>query len=143
GEAILWCTGRYAESAGGYPARFCVLNPQLVNVEWVDGNIEYSIGGRRLERRDICHIKYESMPTNLRGIGPLEWASRSIVSAAALEKMASDMASKGGIPWGILKSPRKLNRIEAKELQDAWLTGALSRNGAPAVLSGTLELETV
>jgi len=142
GEAILWCTGRYSESSGGYPARFCVLNPQLVNVEWVDGNIEYSIGGRHLDRKDICHIKYESMPTNLRGIGPLEWASRSIVSAAALEKMASDMAAKGGIPWGVLKSPRKLNGKEAKELQDQWLQGATSRNGAPAVLSGTLELES-
>jgi len=142
GEAILWCTGRYSESSGGYPARFCVLNPQLVNVEWVDGNIEYSIGGRHLERKDICHIKYESMPTNLRGIGPLEWASRSIVSAAALEKMASDMAAKGGIPWGVLKSPRKLNGKEAKELQDQWIQGATSRNGAPAVLSGTLELES-
>lgn len=143
GEAILWCTGRYSESSGGYPARFVVLNPSLVNVEWVEGSIEYSVAGKQLDRRDICHIKYESMPTNLRGIGPLEWSARSIASAAALEKMATDMASKGGIPWAVLKSPRKLNGAESRDLQNQWVQGATSRNGAPAVLSGTLELETV
>ena len=143
GEAIVWCTGRYAETSGGWPARFIVLNPELVNIERANGEIEISYGGMKLDRRDICHIKYESMPTNLRGIGPLEWAARSIISAASLEKMATDVAAKGGIPWAVLKSPRKLNGGEAKDLQNAWVTGATSRNGAPAVLSGTLELETL
>lgn len=143
GEAIIWATARYSETSGGFPARFVCLNPQLVDVEWIDGNIEYSIGGNQLERRDVCHIKYETMPTNLRGIGPLEWAARSVVSAAAMEKMSTDMASKGGIPWAVLKSQRKLNGTEAGDLQKAWIQGATSRNGAPAVLSGTLDLETV
>jgi len=143
GEAILWATARYAESAGGYPARFMVLDPGSVNIERANGEIEYSVGGRKLDPRDVCHIKYQSMPGNLRGIGPMAWSARSIVSAAAMEKMATDMASKGGIPWAVLKSPRKLNGTEAKDLQASWVQGATSRNGAPAVLSGTLELETV
>lgn len=143
GEIILWCTGRYAESNGGYPARFVVLNPQLVNVEWVDGYIEYDLAGKRLDRRDICHIKYQSYPTNLRGIGPLEWAARSIISASALERMETELATRGGIPWAILKSQRKLNGTESKELQDAWIRGARNRQGAPAVLSGTLELDVL
>ena len=143
GEAIVWCTARYSDSKGGYPARFMILNPDWVNIERKGGEIEYSIGGRRLERRDICHIKYQSMPSNLRGIGPLEWAARSIVSAASLEKMATDMASKGGIPWAVLKSQRKLNGTEAADLQRSWVQGATSRSGAPAVLSGTLDLETM
>lgn len=143
GEAIVWCTARFADSSGGFPARFMVLDPNMVNIERANGEIVYSIGGNRLERRDICHIKYESMPSNLRGIGPLEWAARSIISASSMEKMATDMADKGGIPWAVLKSPRKLNGPEARELQAQWLAGARSRNGAPAVLSGTLELDTV
>ena len=140
GEAILWATGRYVN---GYPARFMVLNPTMVNVERVNGEVTYSVGGTKLDRADVCHIKYESMPSNLRGIGPLEWAARSIISAASLEKMATDIASKGGIPWAVLKSQRKLNGNEAADLQRSWVAGASSRNGAPAVLSGTLELETV
>lgn len=143
GEIILWATGRYAESSGGYPARFVVLNPQLVNIEWRNGEVTYSLGSMRLDRRDVCHIKYQSYPTCLRGIGPLEWASRSIVSASALERMETDLATRGGIPWAILKSQRKLNGAEATELQDAWVRGAASRNGAPAVLSGTLDLDVL
>ena len=142
-EAILWATARYSESSGGFPARFMALDPNNVNIERANGEIQYSIGGQKLDRADVCHIKYESMPGNLRGIGPLQWAARSILSAAAMEKMATDMASKGGIPWAVLKSPRKLNGTEARDLQSSWVQGANSRNGAPAVLSGTLELETV
>lgn len=143
GEIILWSTGRYAETSGGFPARFCVLNPQLVNVEWVDGNIQYSLGGMKLDRRDVCHIKYQSYPTNLRGIGPLEWAARSIISASALERMETELATRGGIPWAILKSQRKLNGDEASELQAAWMKGASTRGGAPAVLSGTIDLDVL
>jgi HK97 family phage portal protein len=143
GEVIIWATARYAETSGGFPARFMVLLPELVNIERLNGDIAYSFGGVRLDKRDICHIKYQSMPTNLRGIGPLEWAARSIISAASMEKMATDIAAKGGIPWAVLKSPRKLNGTEARDLQASWVAGAQSRNGAPAVLSGTLELETL
>jgi HK97 family phage portal protein len=143
GEIILWCTGRYSESRGGYPARFVVLNPQLVNVEWRNGEVTYSLSGQRLNRADVCHIKYQSYPTNLRGIGPLEWASRSIISASALENMETELAARGGIPWAILKSQRKLNGEEAKELQDAFRRGSQSRGSAPAVLSGTIDLDVL
>lgn len=143
GEIILWATARFAETSGGFPRRFVVLNPALVNVEWVDGRIEYSLSGKRLERRDICHIKYESWPTNLRGIGPLEWAARSIISAESIERMTTDLATRGGIPWGVIKTPRKLNKAEATDLQNSWVQGARNRQGAPAILSGTLELEMI
>lgn len=140
GEAIVWCTGRYAN---GWPSRFVVLDPMLVNIEWADGEIEYSLQGQPLDRADVCHIKYQSMPTNLRGVGPLEWAAKSIISAQALETMATNLATRGGIPWAVLKSQRKLNGTEAQELQQAWVQGARNRQGAPAVISGTLELETL
>jgi phage portal protein BeeE len=57
--------------------------------------------------------------------------------------MNTDLASRGGIPWAILKSQRKLNGTESKDLQNAWVNGARNRMGAPAILSGTLELETL
>jgi HK97 family phage portal protein len=147
GEIILWCTGRFRDGLGpggiGSVARFVVLNPQMVNIERSDGEIEYRLGNQPLDRNDICHIKYQSWPTNLRGIGPLEWAAKSILSAATLEQMNTDLATRGGIPWAVLKSQRKLNTKESTDLQNAWVNGARSRAGAPAILSGTLELETL
>ena len=147
GETILWATGRYRDGKGpngiGSVARFVVLNPALVNIEWVNGEVQYSMGGKPYDRDDICHIKYQSIPTRLRGIGPLEWAAQSIAGASALETMNKNLAMRGGIPWAVLKSQRKLNRAESTDLQNAWITGANSSSGAPAVLSGTLELETL
>lgn len=147
GETILWCTARNEDGLGpngiGSVARFIVLNPNFVNVEWREGTIQYSLQGKKLDRWDVCHIKYQSVPTNLRGIGPLEWAASSILSAASLERMNMNLAQRGGIPWAVIKSQRKLNGNEAKSLQDSWVRGSTSRNGAPAVMSGTIELETL
>lgn len=138
GEAILWATARYMD---GSVARFVALNPDFVSVEWVDGEIVYALAGRPLDRADVCHIKYQTWPSNLRGIGPLDWAGRSLLSASRLEKLGTDLAERGGIPWGVLKHPRKLDKTDATALREAWATAAADRNGAPAVLSGGIELE--
>lgn len=147
GETILWCTARKKDGLGpngiGSVQRFMVLSPSLTNIEWSNGSIEYSYQGKKLDRADVLHIKYQSLPTNLRGIGPLEWCAQSVMGAAALEAMNANLAKRGGIPWAVLKSQRKLNTSEATDLQNAWIRGSSNRNGAPAVLSGTLELETL
>jgi HK97 family phage portal protein len=140
GEAILWCVGRYAD---GRVARWVVLNPSWVNVERSEGDVGYSLAGKELAREDVCHIKYQTYPGNLRGISPIEWCGQSLLGAAALEKYGSELAINGGIPWGVLKTPRHLNGQEATELQSRWRTASKERNGAPAVLSGGVELQTL
>jgi len=140
GETILWAVGRYAD---GRVARWVVLNPRWVNVERVDGVTEYELGGTQLDRKDVCHIKYQSMPGNLRGIGPLEWVSGPIMSAAAMEQYGKNLATNGGIPWGVIKTPRHLGKEDAEKLQRRWIDAAHNRDGAPAILSGGIELETL
>lgn len=140
GEAFLWATGRFAD---GTVARWVVLNPEFVNIEWADGEISYSLSGETLDPADVVHIKYQSYPMNLRGIGPLQWAAKNVASAAALEQMGTDLATRGGVPWGVIKHPRHLNGPEATELQSRWIAAARSRAGAPAVLSGGIELQTL
>ena len=140
GECILWCVGRYAD---GTVARWVILNPAWVNVERSNGEITYSLQGDELERKDVCHIKYQSWPGNLRGIGPLQWCAGPIASAAAMERYATGLATNGGIPWAVLKTPRHLNGTDAEKMQERWATAAKSRNGAPAILSGGIELQTL
>ena len=143
GEAILWATGRAGLNNDGPVARWVCLNPEFVNIEWADGEIQYSFQGDTLDPADVVHIKYQSYPMNLRGIGPLQWAARNVISAAALEQMGSDLATRGGIPWGVIKHPRHLNGTEATDLQNRWVASARSRSGAPAILSGGIELQTL
>lgn len=143
GETILWATGRAGLNNDGAVARWVVLHPGWVNIEHADGATTYELGGQKLERADVCHIKYQSMPMNLRGIGPLEWAGRNVVSAAALEQSVTNLATRGGIPWGVIKHPRHLNGNEATDLQNRWVSAAQKRNGAPAILSGGIELQAL
>lgn len=140
GEAILWSVGRYAD---GSVARWVVLNPPWVNIEKRNGEVTYTLGGSPLDREDVCHIKYQSRPGNLRGISPIEWVGQSLIGAAAMEHYAAELAMNGGIPWGILKTNRHLNAREADEMRDRWQAAARVRNGAPAILSGDLTLDTV
>ena len=145
GECLLWCVGRYKDGPGGTDgsvARWVVLNPSFVNIERANGDIEYKLGTRKLDPKDVCHIKYQSMPNNLRGIGPLEWCAQSVVGAAAMERYGAELAANGGVPWGIMKTARHLNGAEADELRNRWSYAARNRNGAPAILSGDLSLET-
>jgi len=66
-----------------------------------------------------------------------------MVSAAALEKYVANLADAGGIPWAVLKTQRHLNSTDARKLQEKWIEAARNRGGAPAVISGGIELETL
>lgn len=146
GECILWCVGRYKDGPNGTDgtvARWVVLNPTWVNIERSNGEIEYSLSGKALDRNDVCHIKYQTFPSNLRGISPIEWTAQSLIGAAAMERYSANLASNGGIPWGVIKTNRHLNKSEANDLRASYVDAARSRSGAPAILSGDLTLETL
>lgn len=140
GEAIIAATARYAD---GWPSRFIVLDPDQVNVERANGIPEYSIAGAAIPRADVCHVRYQSWPANLRGVGPLSWAARNTVSAAALEQYGADLATRGGIPWGVLSHPQPLTKDQADQLRDSYVAASRDRRGAPAILSGGLKLDTL
>jgi len=153
GETFLYCTGRYRSPNGitpGQVARWAVVNPDAMNVQVDDGGFTYRLNGsvlgtrepgQPLNQTDVLHIKYQSWPGYIRGLGPLEWCAANAVGAQAMETYAANMASRGGVPWAVLKSKRNLNGEQSTDLQNAWVSAGASRSGAPAVLSGDLELE--
>lgn len=138
GECFQWATGRYAD---GWPARFVTLDPDRVGVEEIDGRIEYLLNGDPLDPADVVHVKYQSWPGVLRGISPLQWVGRSLLTASALETYAERLAARGGVPWAVLKSQGNINAAQAIEAQSLWRLGAQSRDGAPAVLGGLFDLQ--
>lgn len=140
GEALIYCLARYSD---GTVARMAILNPSTVNIEWANDEIVYEVGGRPLDRRDVCHIKFQSYPGALRGIGPLEWVGRNLVAAEALERYQAELAANGGIPWGVLTAPGNLTQEQADANRQAWIDASRRRGSAPAMLSGGLSLETL
>ena len=140
GESFQYVTGRFADDS---IARFVNLNPDAVGVEWIDGRIEYLIDGLPVDKSDICHLKYQSWPGYLRGISPLQWSARSLATSSALENYAMNLATRGGIPWAVLKAMRNLDAGQAEDVQNRWVTAAARRNGAPAVIGSGFDLQPV
>lgn len=142
GEAILWATDRYID---GRVATWVLLDPGQVFVEWDydRARYTYAVNGTDITA-DVCHIRYASWPKSPRGVGPLAAAARNMSSASVLEWYAEGLARRGGIPWAVLKyTGGELSAGKSRELQDQWVSARQSAQGAPAVLSGYLELETL
>jgi HK97 family phage portal protein len=140
GEVITCVTGRYAN---GQIARFITLNPDQVDVEFIDGRQVFTLAGEELPDGDVLLTRYQRIDGRLRGIGPLEWAAQSLVTAAALERQAASLADRGGVPWAVLKGQANINAQQAQEAQGRWIAASARRDGAPAVLGNGWDLETL
>ena len=137
GEQFVLATSWYAD---GYPQRFMLVDPWYVKVEWLDGRRRYTIGGEDVTA-DIKHLVYKWDSQGLHGIGPLSAGGARLLAVEALTRYAGDLASKGGIPWAVLKYPRRVNRAQMAEIQADWINARRSAAGAPAILADGVDLE--
>ena len=140
GEVFTYVTGRFAD---GYPSRFVVVPADTVGVEFVDGRRRYEVNGSTVPRGDICHVKLQQTAGQLRGISPLQWVARSIVTSGALESYATDLAARGGVPWAAITVPGHLTEEQAVGARQRWLAARFDSHGAPALLSGGATIETL
>jgi HK97 family phage portal protein len=138
GEAIVWATDRYAD---GYPARFMCLPARRVDIDYDRdlGRIVYEFERDRLRTADVCHIRYQKLVGEFRGISPLQWIGRSLVSASILEKYALQIAING--PEAVLTHPGRLTKEQRDEAKLNWVEGRYTVPGAPRVVSGGWSLE--
>lgn len=144
GECVTYATGRYAPPSTGGPgrvARFTTLNPDVVDIELIDGRRVVSLAGEEIPAEDVCVVRYQSWPGRLRGITPIEWLGSSLLTAGALEKYAAGLANRGGIPWAVLRAKGHISADQATDLQSRWVGASWRRDGAPAVLGGDFDLE--
>ena len=140
GEAFVVCTARYAD---GWPARFRVLEPWLVNVEiGSDGRRQYRSGSSP-PGPDLLHIRYKSTTSQARGVGPLDAGRQRMVAAGLLQRYASRVVEGGGVPYYVIKHPDDLTAVQIADLQGQWWQSRMNNLGMPAVLSGGVELETL
>jgi HK97 family phage portal protein len=138
GEAYVLCTARYAD---GYPARFHVLEPWLVEPEiGPDGLRHYKIGSID-PGPDLLHIRYKSTSSSAHGTGPLDAGATRMVAAGLLQRYAAKVIEGGGVPYYVIKHPAELGDDQITRLQDQWWTARMNALGMPAILSGGVELE--
>lgn len=141
GEVFVLCDVRGDD---GYPLRFRVLDPWVVSVDWVEGVRDYSVGGKRLDNQaDMLHVRYSSFPGDARGHGPLEAGGARVLAASALMRYATDLATRGGVPWAVITHPDRLTPKQTRELQEQWLASRTAAMGLPAVMSGGIGIEAM
>lgn len=140
GEAFLWATSRYSDNT---VRTWVMLNPEWVEVE-MEGQVRHYYMGTKEAgpeiTSDLLHLRYASWPGVPRGIGPMDALMDNIAGVEALEAYQSNLAVRGGIPWGVLTSPGNLTREQAEEQRTAYVNARMSAMGAPAVLSGGVTL---
>lgn len=129
-----------AHAADGYPMRFRVVPPWLVNVEMRGGTREYMLG-RTDVTSEILHIRYQSNTADARGHGPLEVAGARMTAAGMLQRYANKIAETGGTPMYWMEVDRRLNESEANDLLDRWVESRIRRAGEPALVSGNAVLK--
>lgn len=132
GEAFVLVTARYNT---GYPARFHVVAPWLVDVDVVAGMRRYRIAGD-VVTGDIIHVPYQIRTDEAHGHGPLEAGAGRIVAARLLSRYAYNMIAGGGLPTGIIEHPDELTAQQSRDLQAQWVEARQASMGLPAVLSG-------
>jgi HK97 family phage portal protein len=137
GEVIVYCTRRNAE---GYPLRFITLNPAFVQIEVQDGIRHYALGGEDITA-DVLHVRYlTTSPDQAHGQGPLEAAGARMLAVEALSNLTYEMADRGGIPWAVLKVPKRLNNQQMRKMQSDWIEARRAAMGVPAILADGAEL---
>jgi HK97 family phage portal protein len=143
GEAFVLATGRYST---GYPARFHVVPPMYVEIDWAPsvstdsgaGMRRYTIGAIDVTA-DMLHIRYQGNTIDLHGHGPLEVGAARMVAADALMQYGAKLVAGGGIPPGVLESQQEISPEQAQLIQAQWVARRMSTIGEPAVLDQGLQ----
>lgn len=137
GEAFVLPMARRSD---GSPLSFRVVPPWLVSVELAGGRRRYRIGSLDATD-DILHIRYQSTTDDAHGHGPLEFSGARMVAAEVLSRYATNLASTGGTTKEWLVVEKLLNRQQASDLLDQWVSQRAEHLGLPGVLSGGAQLQ--
>jgi HK97 family phage portal protein len=136
GEAFLWCTNRYAD---GTVRNWVMLNKEWVDIEMMGQMRRYFMSDVDITD-DVLHLRYMSWPGYPHGLGPLAALATEIFGVEAMERYVANLATRGGIPWGVLTAPGNINGPQAMEMRTNFVNARLSAMGAPAVLGGGVTL---
>lgn len=98
-----------------------LLNPDHMVVSvGIDGRIEYRYRGAVLSRSEVWHVRGLSLPGQVCGLSPVEYARQSIGLGLAAERYGAKWFDDYGQPSGVLTSAAHLNANQAELLQKHW-----------------------
>ncbi len=122
-----------------------VLNPRGVIVNQDTSKpgspITYDYNGKRVNKKNIKHIKLMVLPGGIKGLGPLQAGANDIENAKRLLLYSNSFLENGGIPTGVLSSDQYLNQEQADAYRTAW--GEAQSTRGLAVLGAGLSYSAI
>lgn len=138
GYALLYVTSRYAS---GFPSNWTVIDPSVVDIEFVRGRRRYKVGDEILSPFDVVQIDRDP-GFALHGTPAITAYATQAWGLLAGSELARSVL-QGGVPQVALKSLRRLTEQQAKDLQAQWVTRTSTRGGAPPVLPPEIDFKEV
>lgn len=129
----------FATGSDGYPSRFRVIPPYLMNVDIKEGRRVYKLGSYDVTG-EVLHIRYNSDTATARGRGPLEVAGAKMTQIRLLQRYVTSLAETGGVPLYWIGVQRRLTKSEATDLLDQWIETRSQNVGQPAILGSNATL---
>jgi HK97 family phage portal protein len=84
------------------------------------GNKVYDYLGKTYQTSDFEHLRLFTLAGNLKGIGPVQAADADISAALDLRDYATGWFQNSGVPTGVLKTNKMLNKEQADEITTNW-----------------------
>jgi hypothetical protein len=129
GFSCQYVTDFYAD---GFPRTWTVLDSAAMSIKMVDGRREYKLGEMLLDPDRVVQID-RNPGARVHGTSALRAYAQNAWGLLAAGNQSMTV-NQGGIPKYYIKSERKLNKQQASDLQEAWMTAAGNRNGAPPIV---------
>jgi HK97 family phage portal protein len=119
GNAYWWVSRNQA----GEVKNLEVLNPREVVVSRdtrPGAPFRYDYNGKRVNSKNIKHIRLMVIPGKLEGVGPLQAGRTDLENTQRLLDYSNSFLKTGGIPTGVLSSDQFLNQEQADAYRAAW-----------------------
>jgi HK97 family phage portal protein len=120
--------------AGMLPAQVDLVHPDRVAVTLEEGQWVYRVGGQRMDRADLWHVKAYPFPGSPLGLSPVAYQREPVALGIAAEKYGAKFSGDSGIPSGYLYSDQRVGDDRAKQLKAEWEAVHKGKRGT-AVLS--------
>jgi HK97 family phage portal protein len=120
--------------AGMLPAQVDLVHPDRVAVTLEEGRWVYRVGGQRMERADLWHVKAYPFPGSPLGLSPIAYAREAIGLGLGAERYGAKFFGDSGVPSGYLYSDQRLDKPRLDQLKAEWEKAHKGKRGT-AVLS--------
>lgn len=111
----------------GFPTNVAWVPMDKVSVDDSAGRPQWFIDGRRVDRMDLVHIPWITVPGRTLALSPIEMYAATIKAGLGAQKFGNDWFAGGGFPPAVFQNTQRTITAEQATTIRARLTAAIRR----------------